>query len=212
MDRIAIACMLAGLCAARTSHAQESEGRFDLGLRGVMLLGQGQPANDMLGEGVVARWRVREHWHVGVTLDTVTFDYETPNRALGIAAATIVDGSNEWSRVGVLLERRYESERRWDWYWLVGAGLASVDDVANVSGTRADGGAFDIATTADDEVHVFAGGGLRRPLGDRWSLETTFTIEHHGTDYELVDVVSGARGSAGSHSPYGIGIGVSYRF
>jgi hypothetical protein len=177
-----------------------------------MLFSKGEPANDMIGEGLIARWRVRDNWHVGIAFDTVTFDYETPNKALGITSATVVDGINDFSRVSLLLERRHDTERRWDWYWLVGVGFVSLDDVQNIAGTRASGGSFNIATDADDEVHLFAGGGLRRPLGERWAVETTFTFEHHTTDYQLADLVSGARGSIGSQSPYGIALGISYRF
>jgi hypothetical protein len=100
--------------AVPTAFAQESDARFDIGLRGIILLSKGQPANDMIGEGLIARWRVRDQWHLGIAFDSATFDYETPNRGLGIAATNVVDGSNEWSRTSVLLERRYDTERRWD--------------------------------------------------------------------------------------------------
>jgi hypothetical protein len=204
---------VAGLHAgAQRSFAQEQDSRFDIGVRGVLQFSKGQPANDMIGEGLIARFRLRDNWHFGVAYDAATFDYETPNRALGIVSTTVVDGSNESSRISVLLERRYESDGDWDWFWLAGVGFASIDDVQNVAGTRVGGGTFNIATDADDEVHLFAGGGLRRALGQRWAFDTTFTVEHHTTDYELVDLVSGARGSIGSQSPYGIALGVSYRF
>jgi hypothetical protein len=206
-----VALLCAGLLIADASDAQDLAPRFDIGLRGVVLLGKGEPANDMMGEGLLFRWRARGAWHIGIAFDDVTFDYETPNKPLGIVSATVVDGTNDLSRASVLVERRYESDRRWDWYWLAGFGAASVD-APNVVGLRADGIPFDIATDADDEMHVFAGGGLRRPLGVRWALETTLTIEYHTTDYELVDRVSGARATIEAQSPYGIAIGVSYRF
>ena len=196
---------------ADAGDAQDAAPRFDVGLRGVVLLSKGEPANDMMGEGLLFRWRARNAWHIGIAFDAVTFDYETPNKALGIVSATVVDGTNDISRASLLVERRYDSDRSWDWYWLVGVGAASVD-APNVVGVRADGSTFDIATEADDEIHVFAGGGLRRALGARWAFETTFTVEHHTTDYELVDRVSGARGTIEAQSPYGIAIGVSYRF
>ena len=186
--------------------------RFDIGLRGVLLLSKGQPANDMVGEGLVASMRLKDRWHVGVAYDTATFDYETPNRALGIAATTVVDGVNDWSRLGLFVERRYETPRRWDWYWRAGAAIASLDPIRNVTGTRAGGGTFDIATVADDEVHLFAGGGLRRRLGRHWSVDAALTFERHSTDYRLTDSVSGARGAIGTQSPYGLAVGVSYGF
>jgi hypothetical protein len=201
------------LCTMNTAAvAQETDSRFDIGLRGIVLLSKGQPANDMIGEGLIARWRIRDQWHLGLALDSATFDYETPNRTLNIASATVVDGINDWSRTSVLIERRHDTERTWDWYWTVGVGFASVDTVQNIPGTRVGGGTFNIATVADDEVHLMGGAGLRRPLGERWALETTFTFEHHTTDYQLVDLVSGTRGSIDSHSPYGIAVGLSYRF
>lgn len=189
--------------------AQES--RFEIGMRGVVLLGKGTPANDMVGEGLIGRFAFSDAWQLGVALDNVTFDYETPNRTLGIPATAVVDGTNSWSRASVLVERDFAGERRWAWYWVAGLGYAGVDPVSNVAGQRADGGTFNITTTADDELHVFAGGGARRELGRRWLFDTTLTIEHHDTHYELVDTVSGARGTIGAQTVYGIAVGVGYR-
>jgi hypothetical protein len=192
--------------------AAAQEERFELGIRGLILLGKGTPANDMIGEGLVGRFALSERWRLGVALDGVTFDYETPNRTLGIPGAAVVDGSNDWQRVAVFVERRFDGDRRWDWHWLAGVGSASVDDIASVAGLRADGGTFDIATSADEELHVFAGAGLHRSLGRRWLLDTSLTLEHHATDYVLMDRVSAARGTIGSQTVYGIALGVSYRF
>ena len=203
-----IAAALSQLPAAIA--AQES--RFELGLRGVVLLGKGTPANDMMGEGLIGRFALRDAWHLGVALDNVTFDYETPNRTLSIPTTTVVDGTNGWRRLSVLVERRLDGKRRWRWHWLAGLGHADVEPVANLAGQRADGGTFDIATTADDELHVFVGGGAHREIKRRWLLDTTLTIEHHDTHYELVDTVSGARGTIGAQTVYGNAIGVSYRF
>lgn len=194
------------------SPAAAQDGRFELGFRGLIVLGKGTPANDMIGEGLVGRFKLNDEWLFGVALDHVKFDYETPNRALGIAATSVVDGINEWSRFSAFAERRYDGARAWDWHWLAGIGSASVDDVANVAGQRVGGGTFDIATTADTELHVFGGGGLHREIGSRWLLETSLTLEHHATDYELTDRVSGARGTIGSQSVYGIALGINYRF
>ena len=190
--------------------AQES--RFELGLRGVVLLGKGTPSNDMIGEGLIGRFALSEAWRLGVALDSVTFDYETPNKTLAIPATNVVDGTNSWQRVSVLVERRFDGDRRWSWHWLAGLGHADVDAVSNVRGQRADGGTFDIATTADDELHVFAGGGAHREIKRRWLLDATLTVEHHDTHYELVDLVSGARGTIGAQTVYGIALGMSYRF
>jgi hypothetical protein len=188
------------------------EEMFELGIRGVILLGKGEPANDMIGEGLVGRFAIDDRWRIGVALDSVTFDYETPNRTLGIPAVAVVDGTNEWQRISAFVERRFDRNGRWRWHWLAGLGRADVDDDANVAGLRVGGATFDIATTAATELHVFAGGGAHRPLGDRWLLDATLTFEHHDTDYRLVDRISSANGTIGSQTAYGIAVGVSYRF
>ena len=206
------ALFLAGVLAQCPATIVAQESRFEIGMRGLVLLGKGTPANDMIGEGLIGRFALSDAWRLDLALDGVTFDYETPNRALGIPATTVVDGSNSWSRVSVFVERRFESERRWRWHWLAGLGHADVDPVSNVTGQRADGGTFDIATTTDDELHVFAGGGAHREIKQRWLLDTTLTIEHHDTHYELVDLVSGTRGTIGAQTVYGIAVGVGYRF
>lgn len=68
------------------------------------------------------------------------------------------------------------------------------------------------ATAADDETHFMVGGGLRRSFGQHWALEAALTVQHHTTDYQLTDLVSGATGSIGSQTPYGLTLGISYRF
>ena len=206
------ASFLAAALSQWPAEIAAQDSRFEIGIRGLVLLGKGTPANDMMGEGLIGRFAFGDAWHLGVALDNATFDYETPNRTLGIPAAAVVDGTNSWQRVSALVERRYEGERRWRWHWLAGFGYADVKPVANVAGQRADGGTFSITTTADDELHVFAGGGAHRELAQRWLFDATLTVEHHDTNYELVDSVSGARGTIGAQTAYGIAVGVSYRF
>jgi hypothetical protein len=211
-SRCAALLFLSAVLSPWPSAIAAQESRFELGMRGLVLLGKGTPANDMIGEGLIGRLALSDALRLDVALDSVTFDYETPNRALGIPATNVVDGTNSWQRVSVLVERRFDGERRWRWHWLAGLGYADVEPVGNVAGQRADGGTFDITTTADDELHVFAGGGAHREIKSRWLLDTTLTVEHHDTHYELVDSVSGARGTIGAQTAYGIAIGLSYRF
>jgi hypothetical protein len=208
---VSLVLAVVSIAWSERARAQEAEPRLEVGVAGVLLLGKGEPANDMIGERLLVRWRIDGAWHIGLAFDSITFDYETPNRTLGLVSATVVDGTNDVQRISAFVERRYDMRRTWDPHWIVGVGAASID-APSVSGARADGGTFDIATDADDEIHVFAGGGLRRALGSSWLFDAALTFEHHTTDYELVDRVSGARGSIGSQSAYGITLGISYRF
>ncbi|MEX2124652.1 MAG: hypothetical protein WD795_12235 [Woeseia sp.] len=199
------------LLGSNPGWAQEN--RFDLGVRGVVIIGDGQPANDMMGYGVVGRWEFRDSWHVGLAFDLVEFDYETPNRALGIESVEVVDPGNEFSRISLLVERHYgPADSPWLWFWTAGAGFASIDVGENAVGTTPTGGTYNIATTADDEAHFMVGGGLRRSFGENWALDAALTIQHHTTDYQLVDLVSGATGSIGSQTPFGLTLGISYAF
>ncbi len=50
----------------RPAELGAQEARFELGFRGLVLLGKGTPANDMIGEGLVGRWRFADAWHLGV--------------------------------------------------------------------------------------------------------------------------------------------------
>jgi hypothetical protein len=193
--------------------AMGQDGRMDVGGRGLVIIGDGQPANDMIGYGAIGRWEFRDSWHLGLALDAVDFDYETPYLVLGIESIEEIDPGNTLTRVSVLVERRYERpDSPWVWFWTAGAGFASIDVGPNAVGTTPSGQSFDIVTTADDETHFFVGGGLRRTFGRHWALEADVTLEHHTTDYQLTDVVSGATGSIGSQTPYGVTLGVSYGF
>ena len=49
-------------------------------------------------------------------------------------------------------------------------------------------------------------------MGLRWLLTATFHLEHHLTDYQLRDTVSGMTGKIGSHTPVGVSATFSYRF
>lgn len=197
-----------GLCAA--AHAGERP--LAVGLRTIVLLGDGRPANDMPGIGVVGRRHWQGPWHLGAAIDHAVFDYERPNDILGIASPEETDGSNDFTRVSAWLEQRYDlPDRRWNWFWTAGLGFAIVN-ADEVRGTTTAGGAWDIVTDAQDELHLLLSTGLRRTMGQRLVLEGAMHLEHHATDYELTDRVSGARGSIGSQTPYGFSFGLSYRF
>ena len=201
------------LIAIGCDAAMAEDRRVDVGVRGVVIIGDGQPANDMIGYGAVGRWEFRESWYLGLAFDSVTFDYETPSRVLGIDSVEEIDPGNEFTRVSVLAERRYEhAGSPWIWFWTAGVGFASIDVGTNAVGTTPGGQSFDIATTADDETHFIVGGGLRRLFGEHWALEATLTLQHHTTDYQLTDLVSGATGSIASQTPYGLTLGISYGF
>jgi hypothetical protein len=208
MTRLILASVLC--CMAANAAAQDP--RFDAGGRLVILLGDGVPANDMVGFGVLGRWHWRDHWYLGVALDQTEFDYERPNDVLGIPSAEEIDGKFDFARLSGWIERRFDDEDRgWSAAWRAGLGYASVS-TEDVRGPTAGGGSWDIATNASDEVHAMLALGAKRYFGESFFLEGALHLEHHLTDYDLVDRVSGRTGQIGSQTPWGVSIGVSYRF
>ena len=199
-----------GICSA--TIAQETD--FEIGIRPMILGSRGEPANDMLGGGLVVGWRWRDDWYFGLGLDSMAFDYERPHKALEIQQdpdIKTLDGSNSFTRVAGWAERRYTRGGPWSWFWNAGLGVASIDaDV--VAGPTKSGGTFDIVTDASDEIHLMSSIGLRRSLGENWALAGTFHLEHHLTDYKITDTVSGVTGKIGAHSPIGASVTLSYRF
>jgi hypothetical protein len=205
--------MAFALAAVACDAVMAEDRRFEVGLRGLVIIGDGEPANDMIGYGAIGRLELGDPWYLAVALDSVAFDYETPYRILGIDSVEEIDPKNEFTRLSIAVERRYgRPDSPWGWYWTAGAGYAFVDVGENAAGVTPGGQAFEIATTAEDEWHVIAGAGLRRSLGQNWTLDAALTLQHHTTDYRLVDLVSGAMGSTGSQTPYGVALGVSYGF
>ena len=196
------------------SPAFGQDADFEIGFRPMILGSRGEPANDMLGAGLVGAWHWRDDWYFGVGLDSFMFDYERPHQALEIQQdpdIKTLDGSNSFTRVSGWAERRFTSGGPWSWFWNAGLGVASVDaDV--VAGPTISGGTFNIVTEASDEVHLMGSIGLRRSLGENWALAGTFHLEHHLTDYKIADTVSGTTGKIGAHSPIGASVTLSYRF
>ena len=201
---------------AMSGHcAFAQEGRFEVGGQGLVLLSQGEPSNDMVGGGVVFGWRWKDQWHFGGAIDDMTFDYERPQRELGIVqdpAQKVIDGSNSFTRLSGWVERRYDDSGNWHWFWGAGLGYASITAEPFVSGPTNSGGTFNITTDASDELHLMTRAGLRRALGDNWTLTGTFHLEHHFTDYMIRDTVSGAVAKIESHTPVGLSLTFGYRF
>jgi hypothetical protein len=75
--------LAAGLCTT-TVAADAQERQLEIGLRPLVLLSQGEPSNDMAGAGIVGSWRWNDDWFLGIGLDSLSFDYERPQRVLGI--------------------------------------------------------------------------------------------------------------------------------
>lgn len=211
--RVLVACAAVLTLCAGVAHAQS--GKWELGLRPTVLLGDGVPSNDMLGLGLALRCERGKDWTVGFGLDQFQFDFEEPNTRLGIAlppGTKPIDSKIDSTVVSAWLERRYGDDGPgWSWFWTAGFGYAFLD-APTVTGPTDSGGTFTIVTDASDELQLHASIGARWRFGGNWALEMAALAQHHMSDYRLVDLESGTTGKIGSHTPLGANLGISYRF
>jgi hypothetical protein len=189
---------------------------FDLGVRADALVGDGNPANDVPTASLFGRRHLNDRWGVEVIAShSPKFDVERTPEFLGITqdpALEVIDSKGTSTTFQIYLERWYgRPGRRLEWYWGVGAGLASVD-VEDVSGRSAGGRPFTIQVEAGTEPIVGATAGLRFRLGERWGLETSFRAEQHYADWEVREVATGATASVKDYLLTGLHLGLGYRF
>ena len=121
-----------------------------------------------------------------------------------------MDGTARWTTISLWGERTFSGPgSRNEWFLSGGLGYATIDADA-VSGALQGGGTFDIRTDAGDELVAFVGGGYRRHLGSRWALEGLIRYDHHFSDWDVVDLDTGATGSVDDYGMTVILLGVTF--
>ncbi len=198
-----------------TGLSQAEDSKFEIGLRGNVLLGDGVPANDILGLGVIGRYRLNNGWFIGAGLDTYNYDYERPWKIVGLRQdpnVATIDASADNTVLSGSLGRLYnETDHGFDWFWTLGLGFgsANVDDVAGPTDT---GGTFDMTFDVGSEIHVMATLGSSYNFSENWSTSFTARVEHHFMDVLITDRVSGNIAKIDSQSPLGAYLSLNYRF
>jgi hypothetical protein len=208
-----LVALLALVLVSGAAHAEES--KFELGLRGNVLLGDGVPANDILGYGVMGRFRLSDGWFIGAGIDTYAYDFERPWKLLGLTQdpnVPTIDASAENTVFNGSFGRLYnETNHGFDWFWSLGLGFAS-PSVDDVSGPTDTGGTFYITTDTGNEFHVMATLGTSYSFSEHWSTTFAARLEHHFMDVLITDTVSGNTAEIDSQSPLGAYLGLNYRF
>jgi hypothetical protein len=195
--------------------AQSDETRYEIGLRANVLLGDGVPANDILGLGVIGRYRLTDGWFIGAGLDLYDYDFERPWRVVGLEQdpnADIIDASADNTVFSGSFGRLYnETNHGFDWFWTLGLGFAfpSVDDIAGPTDT---GGTFDLIFDVGNEIHLMATLGSSYNFSESWSASFAARVEHHFMDVLITDRVSGNTAKVDSQSPVGAFFSLNYRF
>ena len=202
------------LAAVPATAADLPARSLELGARLGVLVGDGEPANDMPSYGLVARYHLSTAWAIGFSFDQSDFDFERPAAILGITQSSAVediDSKVSHSIVSLWLERDVGKVAGWEGFGQLGTGFAW-GDASNASGPTTNGGRFDIQTDTGTTGIAFGALGVRRRIGEHWQLEGTLRMEYQSASYELQDQVSGARGSVGSFVAYGGQLCFTYRF
>lgn len=211
VQRIALFVILISSISA--AYSQESQ--YQIGLRGNVLLGDGVPANDILGFGVVGRYYLRDGWFAAAALDTYSYDFERPSKIVGIPqdpAVKDIDASANNTVLSGFAGRRYgDSRRGFNWFWMAGLGVG-FPDVDDVSGPTASGGTFDLTFDAKTEVHISGSLGTSYHFTPAWSVTFAARVEHHFMDIQITDRVTDSTASVNSQSPIGAYLSVNYGF
>jgi len=198
------------------SYAQDVyDQKFQIGVRGGAFLGTGEPANDLPMYGIYGRYNWNDKWHVGLSLDHLTGDYEEPYKILAIESAQETDASMTNLIVTVWGEREFRATKgnakKLRPFVAGGFGIGFVD-VDNVRGDTRDGDRYDITTDPGTEFIPAIAIGLRYLLGRNWEVEVAGRYSYHISDWEVYDRESGRKDSLGNYSTYGIFIGIGLRF
>ena len=194
----------------------EDDRRWDTGIRLNIIGGSGKPTNDVLGYGVLGRYRLDDRWTLGLGVDiSDEFDIERTPELVGLEQdpdAPVIDSTGSSEGLNAWIERRYGGDdRRLQWFWTVGAGVNSVD-VDDQAGPLASGGSFDIAIDAGTEWVASASVGLRVRVGERFLFEPALRLDQHFADWDVTDRVSGATASIDDYVLKGVHLAFAYRF
>lgn len=189
--------------------------QFDFGVRTILTLADGVPANDIPGFGVFGHYRFGDRWSLGFAVDQTEYDFEQPARLLGLPLDPDlgpIDALAEATIVSAWLQRNYErAGSRTVWFWGAGLGLASLD-VPDTRGPLVGTGTFDIRTEADSEVIASLLAGVQWRFGRRTFLEFALRADQHFADWQLTDRVSGATAAIDDYFAYGGNLGIGFRF
>lgn len=195
--------------------ARAQDERFDLGVRGVLMVADGEPANDIPGFGLFGHYRLGDRWRLGLAVDQAEYDFEEPARIVGLSQSQDeepIDSLAESTTVSAWLERTFgQPDARTEWFLGAGLGFASID-VPDASGPLANGGRFDVTTEVDTEIVAQLLAGARWRLGQRLALEFALRADQHFAEWKVTDQVSGRTGTVDDYLAYGGHLGLSFRF
>lgn len=206
--------MLVSSAGVQTVQAQDNAGEIQVGTRGGVWLGDGEPSNDLVNYGVYGRYGLGNGWLLGLSVDLSEWDLEYPYKQLGysIADEEAVDSKVDGTYVTAWIEREFMHESKaMRPYLLAGLGVGMLD-ASDITVTLSDGRSATIAADTGTEVIPGIGGGIRFLLGKRWFIEPSLRIDYHITDITVTDRNTGKSSSYDDYFTYGGNVGLGVRF
>ena len=211
---ISILCfILFTLLFFSTTTSASEMGDYEFGVRGGVRLGTGVPANDIMAYGLFGRYRVQNNWLVGVAIDMYKFDFEYPNKAIGVenSDSKAIDSDATATEINLWIERRYnEKQQGFSFLWAAGFGINMVE-AGDAEGPNSSGG-FLIETDPGTEFVIFGTIGSQYHFNRHWAVEVTFGVNYHIAEWEVTDTVSGATGTIDNYTTTSYLFGVIYKF
>lgn len=212
-----VACLIVtlALVAGASTVAAQSEPRFDFGIRPIVVTAGGEPANDIISLGVFGRYRLAPDVLIGFGIDQAEYDFERPWNVVGLeqdSSVDVIDAPTSSTVFSAWIEKQHgNAASPYRFFWGGGLGFAapSVDDV---QGPLEGGGSFALTTDAGTEVIASAFVGARRSLGNRFGVEFALRADHHFSEWQVTDTVSGATGVTGDYTGLGAHLGLYMKF
>jgi len=192
----------------------QAQSKFELGLRGNVLLGDGVPANDMLGFGLIGKYDLSDGWFLAGTLDAYDYDFERPYLVVGLSQdpdVKTIDSQIKSTTLGAAIGRHYGDKSGFDWFWSAGVGVG-FPDASDVSGPTDNGGTFDLVIDAKTEIQIMTTLGTTYYTSGRWSFSAAARAEYHFLDITVTDTVTGNTGKVDSQTPLGAYLSVNVAF
>ncbi len=207
--------VLLGSLAIFGSPQSGDEHRFDIGLHLKVGLGDGVPANDIVGYGLTSAFVVGEDWRIRFTVDQVDeFDFERPWKVVGLVQHPddpVVDSLGSMTTLSMNASKIFKKGETLEWTLGGGLGVAvmAIDDA---TGFTTDDSFFVMHTETGKDMILSLVGAMRINFAANWAFDFTLSLDRHFADWQVLDRVSQATGTVDDFSVQTFKVGVAYRY
>ena len=205
---------LAALVLFFAGEPSYSQVHPEIGIRGNVMFGDGTPANDIQGAGVIGKIYYSSGWYLSGTLDVYDYDFERPTSLVAIQPSSGTDAVASKVRstvLGAAFGRHYGERSGFDWFWSAGVGVG-VPNARSIAGTAQNGSPYFLEIDARTEIHLMGTLGTTYNWTDKWSITGAARAEHHFLDINVTDRMSQIAADVRRQSPIGAYWSLNYKF